>query len=167
MAGPSVRGRGGTGFLVEELSVQTAQFGARVGAQAFGEYDADLLVRRQRLGRASRVPQGPDAQGLERFVERVGGAEGGQLPQRVVRPPEEPHRLQAGPPGAEPAGLLPGGGRRAVGQVGEGRTGPEGERLVQEGEGLARVALLQGPAPLPASRSNRCRSTASAPAASR
>ncbi|CAM5441871.1 hypothetical protein SMICM304S_10692 [Streptomyces microflavus] len=146
--GGRLRG-GGRGFLVEELSVQAAQFGPGVGAEAFGEYGADLVVRRQRLGRASGVPQGPDAQGLERFVERVGGAERGQLPQGLVRPPEEAQRVEPGPPGAESAGLQAGGGRRTVGEVGERRPAPERQGLVEDGDGLDRVPLLQGPAPLP------------------
>lgn len=147
--GGRLRGFGRGRFLVEEFAVQAAQFGPGVGAEAVGEYGADLLVRRQRLGRPSGVPQGPDAQGLERFVERVGGAERGQLPQGLVRPPEDAQRLQPGPAGAEPAGLQAGGGRGTVGQVVQRRPAPERQGRVEDGDGFDRVALLQGPAPLP------------------
>ncbi|SCF67106.1 hypothetical protein GA0115280_106378 [Streptomyces sp. Cmuel-A718b] len=128
--------------------MQAAQGRSRAGAEAVVEQGADLLVRGQRLGGASGVPQGPDAQGLERFVERVGVAEHGQLRQRLPRSAEGEERPERGPPGVEPAGLPAGRDRRAVGQIGEGRPVPQGEGLSQGGEGAGGVAVLQGPAPL-------------------
>lgn len=136
-------------FLVEQFGVQGAQGRAGRGAEAVVQQGAHLLVRGQGLGGAAGVPQGPDAQRLERFVERTGVAEHGQLRQRLPRPAEGQEGAERGPPGVEPAGLPAGRGRRPVGKIGEGGPVPQGERLLQGREGLLRVAVLQGPAPLP------------------
>ncbi|CAM5739753.1 hypothetical protein SMICM304S_00002 [Streptomyces microflavus] len=160
MRGGRLRG-GGRGFLVEELSVQAAQFGPGVGAEAFGEYGADLVVRRQRLGRASGVPQGPDAQGLERFVERVGGAERGQL-----------HRASSARPRRRSASSLARrapslrDSRREAGAARSGRSASGAPPQSARASSRTVTALTASPSsrarlPSPASRSNRCRSTAS------
>ncbi len=129
--------------------MQGAQGRARGGAEAVVEQGADLLVRGQRLGGASGVPQRPDAEDLERFVERVGVAEHGQFRQRLPRSAQGEERPERGPPCVEPAGLPAGRGRRTVGEIGEGGPAPQGEGLPQDGEGVGGVAVLQGPAPLP------------------
>ncbi|SEC71036.1 hypothetical protein SAMN04490357_2696 [Streptomyces misionensis] len=129
---------------VQQPGVQGAQFGAGVGAQAVGDQPADVLVGGECLGRAAEVAQGAQAQRLERLVQRVGVAQGGQLGQGRLRLAEGEGGGEPGAPGVETAGLPAGGLRGAVGQIGEGRSVPQGEGIVQEGGGLGRVALGQG-----------------------
>ncbi len=136
-------------LLVEQFGVQGAQGRAGRGAEPVVQQGAHLLVRGQRLGRASGGTQGADAQRLERLVERMGVAECGQFRQRLLRSAEREEGPERGPPRVEPAGLPAGRGRRAVGQIGEGGPVPQGEGLLQGRERPVRRAVLQGPAPLP------------------
>lgn len=147
--------------------MERAQFGSGVGAEAVGEHGADLVVGGQCLGGAPGVAQGPQPQRLKGFVDRVLGAQGDQFGQGLVRAPEREDGAEPVAMGVQPPGLPAGGGGQAVGQVGQDRAAPQAERVVEHGSGLRRVALLQCPRALPASRSKRWRSTASGSAASR
>ncbi|SCD38308.1 hypothetical protein GA0115252_10424 [Streptomyces sp. DfronAA-171] len=112
--------------------MQGAQGGARVGAEAVGEGTGEARVGGERLGGAPGVAQGAQAQQVEGFVEGVGAAQGGERGQRLLGVAEVEGRGPAGGTGrAQPfrpvAGL-----RLRLGQVGERRLGPQGERLVEE-----------------------------------
>lgn len=147
-SGPSVR-RHPHRSLVKQLRVQRAQFGAWVRAETGGEYGAYLLVRRQRLRRTSGVPQRPQAQCLERFVYRVVGAERDQFRQDLVGAAQRQRRGEPGAAGIQSAGRPAGGDGPAVGQIGEDRAPPQGERIVEDRDGLGGIARVQGPHPSP------------------
>lgn len=151
----------------EQLPVQGAQFGARVGAEAVGQQLPYGLVRGEGLGGAARVAQGAQAQDVQGLVQGVEVAQGGELGQGLFGVAEGEGRGEPGAPYVEAAGLPAGRLGGAVREVREGRPVPQGEGVV---EGLGRlrgVAVGKRAYALPASRSKRCRSMSSAPAASR
>ncbi|GAA3081501.1 hypothetical protein GCM10010449_01870 [Streptomyces rectiviolaceus] len=75
-------------------------------------------------------------------------AQGGELGQHLLGPAEGERRGQPCAAGFEAAGLPPGRLRRAVRQVREGRSLPEGQRVVQDRRRLGRVAVGQRARPL-------------------
>lgn len=121
--------------------MEAAQGRARTRAQAVCQEGADLFVGGQGLGGAPGVPQGAEAEGLEGFVEGVGVAEGGEVGEGGVCTAQGEGGGEAGAVGVEAAGLPAGGLGRAVGEVGERRALPEGERVVEDVGGLGRVAV--------------------------
>lgn len=148
LSGRSVRRRSHR-FLAKQLRVQRPQFGSRVRAEAVGEHGAYLLVRRQCLRGTSGVPQRPQAQRLERFVYRVVGAERDQFRQDLVGAAQRQRRGEPGAPGVQSAGRPAGGDGATVGQIGEDRAPPQGKCIIEDGDGLGRIARVQGPHPSP------------------
>lgn len=131
-------------FLCQQLGVQGAQFGARVGAEGVGEGAADGLVGREGVGGAAGVGEGADEKGVQRFVVRMGR---GQLPQLRYDVPGAAQGERGGGAGAgrlQAQGLGAGGGG-AVGEVGEGGAVPEGEGGGQGAVGGGGVAVGEGP----------------------
>lgn len=129
--------------------MQGAQFDARVGAEPVGEHGAHLVVRGQRLSRTPGVAQGAQPERLERFVDGVLAAELGQLRQHPFGPAEGERGSDAGAAGVEPPGRPADRDGVAVREVGEHRSAPQVQRVVEDAHGLRRIALLQGPRPLP------------------
>ncbi len=124
----------------QQFAVQGAQLRARVRAQPVGQLPAYDVVRGQRLRRAARVAQGPDAQRVQRLVHRVLRAQRGQLRQGPLCLAQRQGRGQPAPARVRPYGLPARGLRARVRQVGEGRAAPQGEGLVVPGRRLGRVA---------------------------
>jgi hypothetical protein len=75
----------------------------------------------------------------------MGLAELAESGQRPRAPAQGDLGGQPAAAGVQAAALCPGRPGGGVRQVGEGRATPQGERLVQEADGLGRVAVLQGP----------------------
>ncbi len=126
--------------------MQGPQFRARVRAQPVGQLPAEAVVLGQRLGRAARVAQGPDAQGVQRLVQRLLRAHRGQLRQAPLRLAHGQARREPPPARVHPYGLPARGLRGRVRQVGEGRPAPQGEGLLVQGRRLGRVRrLASGP----------------------
>ena len=88
-------------------------------------------------------------QGLQRLVQRVGGGQLGQLGQRAcpARPRASSAASRARRASSRSASLRTAACRR-VGQVGEGRAAPQGQRVVEQPGRLRRVAVGQRPGAL-------------------
>lgn len=145
---PGARGGDGCGggrSRAQQLGVEGPQGGRGVRAEVFGQVPADVLVRVQRLSRPAGVPQGPDAQGLERLVERVLLAQRGESGQGLRRLPQGEGGTEAGAPGVQSEGFPAGGLRGAVRQVRERGAAPEREGLVEQPGGALGVRGAQGP----------------------
>lgn len=129
----------------QQLPVQRPQFGTRVRSQLVREQLSYRLVRGQRLRRAARVAQGAQPEGLEGFVEGVGVAEGGQFGERLVGVAEGERGGVTGAQGVQPTGLRARRLGRTVGQIGQGRTPPQSEGVVQDHGRLRGVTVGQRP----------------------
>lgn len=125
--------------------MQRPQFGTRVGSQPVREQLPYGLVGGQCLRRAARVAQGAQAEALEGFVEGVGVAQGGQFGESLVGLAEGEGGGVPGAQGVQSAGLGAGRLGRAVGQIGQRRTPPQGEGVVQDHGRLRGVAVGQRP----------------------
>ncbi|CAM5718311.1 hypothetical protein SCANM63S_09378 [Streptomyces canarius] len=145
-----VRGLGGLrvpggvqGLLLQQRGVQGLEFRARVGAEGVGEGTAGGLVGGEGVGRAARVAQGTDEEGVQGLVVRVDGGQFPQLRYGLPGAAEGQGRGGAGAGRLQAQGLGAGGGG-AVGEVGEGRAVPEGEGLGEGAVGGGRVAGGEG-----------------------
>lgn len=123
--------------------MQGAQFRARVRAETLCQEASYVLVRHQCLRRAARVAQGAQAQGLERLVQGVGVAQGGQFGQGLFGVAEGEGGGVAGAQRVEAPGRLAARLGGAVGQVGEGGPAPQCEGVVEDDGGLGGVAVGQ------------------------
>ncbi len=119
--------------------MQGAELRAGVGAQAPGEVAAYVLVGGERLRRAAGVAQRAQPQGLERLVQRMVLAQGGEGGQGVAGPAEGQVGGQPGAAGVQPAALGASRLDARVGEVGQGGAAPQCQRLVEEGGGTGRV----------------------------
>ena len=159
--GARPRRHGGDGVvLVEDLVVQTAQLGARLGPDGVDDAPSGRPVGVERLRLAAGPVQREQMLGLDALVQRVRGGEGGHFSQhrgvvsaREIGVDGDLLRAEAELLAAADRGR----GERLVGEIGERWTAPEGERRTRltVGSGSAVAAAT--------SRSARCRSTSCSP----
>jgi hypothetical protein len=123
--------------------VQCPEFRTRVRAQPVCQEAAYVLVRGQCLGRAARVAQRAQAEGLEGLVEGVGVAQGGQLGQGLVGAAEGEGGGVTGAQDVQVPGLPAGRLGGAVGQIGEDGAAPQGEGVVEDAGRLGGIAVGQ------------------------
>src|SRR5690606_17872707 len=134
--------------LRQQLLVDRAQLRTGIGAESLGEGAAGRLVRGERVGGAARVAQGAQQQHVQGLVVRVRRGQLRRLRYDVVGAAQPQIRLGAGAGGLQAQRLRACGGG-AVGQVGEGRAVPQGERLVEGAGGGGGVAVGEGGRGLP------------------
>ncbi len=123
--------------------MQGPEFRARVGAEGVGEGAAGGLVGGEGVGRAARVAQGADEEGVQGLVVRVGGGQFPQLRYGLPGAAQGQGRGGAGAGRLQAQGLGAGGGG-AVGEVGEGGAVPEGEGPGEGAVGGGRIAGGEG-----------------------
>ncbi len=144
--------------LVEELAVEDLEVATGVDPQLVDEQPAGVLVGAQRLGLATAAVERHHELAAEPFPQRVLGDEGREGGRRAGMVSGGQARLDAVLLGRRPQLVQPAdgdGGERLEGEVGQRRSPPEGQRLVEDGAGAVGVAGCQPARPSPARRSNR------------
>ncbi|GHE70002.1 hypothetical protein GCM10017778_63760 [Streptomyces vinaceus] len=120
---------------MEEFRVEGREFGARIGAEGFGEGVAGALVRGEGVGRAAARAERPELLGAQGLVVRVLPDQRLDLRQerRRVGGPAAEFGLDPGAEGGSAVGFGRGGvgGTGGLGEVGEGGAAPEGEGGVE------------------------------------
>ncbi len=151
-------------LLAEDGALEALEGGARLDPELLDEQLPRLLVDGERFGLAPVAVEGEHELAAEALAVRVLRDEGLELGDEVAAVPE-------GEVGVDP--LLEGGQsqlleagdlrlcERLVGEVGERRAVPEGERLSQKAGGALVLAFLPGLRPSSSRRSNSIRSSSS------
>src|SRR5256886_5338337 len=132
----------------QDLRLQPAQPGTRVQAELVGEPAPDPLVHRQRLARLAAAVQGEHELPGQPLPYRFGRDQTDQLVQQLGMAPQAQPRIDAvldrgqpclGQALAQPLAAL---GRAGIG---ERRSGPQRQRLVEQGDPGIVVDLRTGP----------------------
>ena len=165
---PVARRVAGAGWSARRIArCDGGQLRRRVGAQLVGEQPPGLLEHGQRLGRPARGGERPHELAAQALAQRVRGDERAAARRRSV-PPGAQVRVDPVLDGGQPQLVEPGRLVAPVGEVGQRRAAPQGERLPERGGGVGGVARRPGaPRPSAASRSKRWASTSSGSTASR